>query len=102
MKKYILIFGLFFTSLVSAKEAAPGQPGRYQLIQLGTFRSDQYLLDTQTGKVWRHICAIDGKQQGECDFLYWQSQTVENLTSTTKDILEFINVMKKAPESPKQ
>lgn len=30
--------------------------GRYVFGQIGTFRSDQYLLDTQTGRLWKVSC----------------------------------------------
>ena len=30
--------------------------GRFAFGQVGTFRSDQYLLDTQTGRLWKVSC----------------------------------------------
>ncbi|WP_026852124.1 hypothetical protein [Geothrix fermentans] len=33
---------------------------RYQLIQLGEFRSDQYLLDTHTGRMWQMVKSKEG------------------------------------------
>ena len=34
--------------------------GRYVLGQLSKFRMDQYLLDTQTGRMWQLTCLKDG------------------------------------------
>lgn len=52
---------MFMAGSVSAqaptKQTSPSTPGRFQLVQLGDSRTDQYLLDTQTGRVWHTACA---------------------------------------------
>ena len=44
----------------------------YQLIQLGEFRRDQFLLDKKTGLTWRPVC--DGEfKEGNCTgSMRWQ------------------------------
>ena len=38
----------------------------YQLIQLGDFRRDQFLIDKNTGRVWNKVCSGDVKG-ADCD-----------------------------------
>lgn len=40
--------------------------GRYVLGQIDPARADQYLLDTQTGRVWQLACAEAGETPGSC------------------------------------
>lgn len=35
--------------------------GRFVFGQISSFRSDQYLLDTQTGRIWRPACVVRNK-----------------------------------------
>lgn len=52
MKKILL--SLLFSS------TAVAEPGRFQLVQLGEFARNQYLLDTETGDVWNIVNDKDG------------------------------------------
>lgn len=50
----ILLLGV--AALIAAIRFAIPPTGSFQLLQLGEYRRDQYLLDTQTGKVWVSVC----------------------------------------------
>lgn len=58
MKKFILLvlFCIIYANIPSFANA-PTQVnnGRYVLYQHPTFRGDQYILDTQTGKIWQLV-----------------------------------------------
>lgn len=67
-----LIVVLLIAINCNAKETLPvksnpiqTKDGRFQLIQLGDLRKDQYLIDTHTGLVWMHVCSKAGGI-GEC------------------------------------
>lgn len=69
--------------------------GRYQLVQLGSFRRDQYLLDTQTGKLWTSECWIPGKTPPDCRLNVWNESLVYGLTHSPEQIHEIEQAMKK-------
>ncbi len=51
--------------------------GRFQLVQISEYRRDQYLVDTQTGRVWVQVCS---KSEGEqCVSSVFQEVPVEGL-----------------------
>lgn len=70
----VVVLLLIQSTALFAKESTAG--GRFQLIQLNEMRRDQFLLDTQTGDIWRGVCA-DVKEGGECIGHYWQREDVE-------------------------
>lgn len=78
-----LLIGLIFSPL-HAKGTSP-IGGRFQLIQLGEYRRDQFLIDTETGRIWNSICVVTGspdpkKASSECQgTLAWEEMYVENL-----------------------
>ena len=61
MKKILITTGLILASLSAFAQqniqpavlAAPG--GRFVFGQISSFRSDQYMLDTQTGRLWQVV-----------------------------------------------
>jgi len=62
----LLIAALLVASVAHAQEApkrpALGSPnGRFVLGQIGEYASSQYLLDTQTGRVWEVVNMTDAK-----------------------------------------
>ena len=61
MKKlfFILLFMLFFPIASFADQPIRVNNGRYVMYQHPTFRGDQYILDTQTGKVWQLVKTKD-------------------------------------------
>lgn len=58
--------------------SVPG-PG-FKLLQLGTFRRDQFLVDQATGRMWQEVCM--GKAVGpDCNgTLVWQEVYVDGIT----------------------
>ena len=53
MKKLLLLMGiLLIANCCYAEQATQVNDGRYVIYQHPTFRGDQYLLDTRTGKIW--------------------------------------------------
>src|SRR5690606_18929973 len=60
--------------------------GRFQLVQLGKFRSDQLLLDTSTGKTWRSVCALSSKGSN-CPTV-WAPEPVIDLPTISKPLSE--------------
>lgn len=62
------------------REKASQNVERYKLIQLGSFRRDQFLLDSSTGKMWNPRCTKLAKGGIDCDGdLVWVPATVEGL-----------------------
>lgn len=60
MKKLIFIFGILLMANYSyAEQPTPINEGRYVIYQHPTFRGDQFLLDTKTGKIWQMVKATD-------------------------------------------
>lgn len=69
--------------------------GRFQLIQLGTFRRDQFLLDTQTGKIWGRVCV---KTVGdECAQTVWSLDAVEGITMSSETLMKKLKEAERAP-----
>ena len=62
MKKIIFLIFVLFLSVgsVSASQTVQVNNGRYIIYQNSQFRGDQFLLDTQTGKVWNLVKDKDG------------------------------------------
>lgn len=53
----------------------------FQLIQLGEMARDQFLLDKETGRIWRKVCDGDNKVVGVCDgVLVWEEMYASDLT----------------------
>jgi|GEM_PF-6867276 len=65
------------------------QVGRYTIVQLGTFRRDQYLLDTATGQVWSQYCGT-GAKGPDCDYSYWNKLDIIGLNTTIDDVIKHI------------
>ena len=58
MKTLILILTMI-SSLASAQGGKHTEGGRFQLIQLSDYRRDQYMIDSDTGKVWHLVCVSE-------------------------------------------
>ena len=52
----------------------------FQVVQLGQFRRDQFLLDRRSGRIWTAVCS--GKASGaDCEgMLIWAEMYVDNVT----------------------
>ena len=61
--------------------------GRFQLLQLGTARRDQYLLDSQTGRLWARVCMKSTSlEAGDCAYQAWMVEDVEGITASMAEI----------------
>lgn len=62
--------------------------GRFQLIQLSEFRRDQFLVDTQTGKLWQKVCVIvDGEK---CIGEHFELKAIEGITADRATLRKII------------
>ncbi len=67
MKKLLVIFSiLFIANCCYADQATQVNEGRYVIYQNPTFRGDQFLLDTKTGKIWQMV------KDANNDSVVWQ------------------------------
>ena len=78
MMKKILALALALTfSATALADGIAMSSGRFQLVQLSAMRRDQYLIDTQTGRIWNNVCAeLKGE---ECVQNVWQEMHVSKL-----------------------
>lgn len=81
--KLLILCALLSPIFIQAKEV---KDGRYQLVQLGSARRDQYLLDTATGKVWQRLCLVPVKD--ECEYAPWFQMDIEGVSKKTGEIYE--------------
>ena len=68
MKKFIFLFFVLYAISIqycSANQPIPINNGRYVMYQHPTFRADQYVLDTQTGKIWQLVKTSEGSNVWE-------------------------------------
>lgn len=55
------MFGILLLPICCyAEQPTTINDGRYVMYQHPTFRGDQFLLDTKTGKIWQMVKATDG------------------------------------------
>ena len=73
---FIIIAIFSFQAWSKSKSVVKGEVGRFKIIQLGNLRRDQFLLDTEAGKIWRSVCI--GKGGPDC-VNAWQQETVIGL-----------------------
>lgn len=69
--------------------------GRFQMVQLGTFRRDQFMIDTATGRIWSKTCLVSEKSNTDCSYLGWIQDDVENLSKSRTEIFEKIERIEK-------
>lgn len=58
---------------------------RFELVQLGSMRRDQFLLDKQTGQIWRPTC-MAGAKGADCDYAAWMKQDVQDVNASGDSI----------------
>lgn len=82
MRLLFVVFALLLSE--NAYSQARTTEGRFQLIQLSSARRDQYLLDTQTGRMWSPTCF---NSQGEqCVVMAWVEEKVAGLNTSLDKI----------------
>lgn len=75
--------------------------GRFQLIQLSDARRDQFLLDTESGKLWTSVCALTSENGNDCSISYWSEEKVEGKNTKLSDIVEMVNRTEKIRRAKK-
>ena len=67
MKKTFVWFGIVFLVIVAFLIGKTSQKniGRYQIFMHPTFRADEYLLDTETGRTWQMT------QESKEKYMFW-------------------------------
>ena len=67
MKKYLIYFGIVILAIAAFAFGKSSQKdiGRYQIFMHPTFRADEYLLDTQTGRTWQMT------QESKEKYMFW-------------------------------
>ncbi|MGZ3770049.1 MAG: hypothetical protein ACXVCP_00445 [Bdellovibrio sp.] len=99
--KSLIIAILLMPSLLYAKQANVGtQNGRFQLIQLSEMRRDQFMIDTQTGKIWSKSCAIG--EGADCDMSAWMPDNVVGVNISESEYFKKVREVKKYIEDQKK
>lgn len=93
--KTILILASLYSSL-SFAEAKNTQTntGRFQLIQLSDMRRDQYMIDTQTGKIWSKGCEVS-ENTTSCLYEVWWPQDVVGINATLEQVSKRAAILEK-------
>jgi hypothetical protein len=98
--KLTFFISLLISSLVYAGKSNTGtNSGRFQLIQLSDMRRDQYLLDTQTGKLWTNVCYL--KEGDDCEISAWSPEDIIDINANRKDLKALVDAVKKEKEQNK-
>lgn len=101
--KTLPIFLFLVSSIAFAGKSNTGTSGggRFQIIQLSDMRRDQYLLDTQTGKIWSKTCAISGAVPPDCELEAWMQDNVVGVNISEADFYKRVRDLKKYMEEQK-
>ncbi|MGZ3694126.1 MAG: hypothetical protein ACXWQO_07985 [Bdellovibrionota bacterium] len=96
--KILIIFGLMIACVPAfAKGATTAGVAKFQLIQLGDYHKDQFLLDTDTGKFWKPVCT-KADAAGNCTgTMIWQLQVIEEITMAPKNVNKLIQSDQQQP-----
>lgn len=86
MKTLFAILALSFCLSAHAETHAGSLGGRFQVVQLSEYRRDQFMIDTQTGMIWHHVC--EGNESDNCA---WISDPVEGKTMSLSNIVKRLN-----------
>ena len=57
MRRFLIIAAMLVGSAHSEPGTSLSGNGRYAIGQISSFRSDQYMIDSQTGRLWKINCA---------------------------------------------
>ena len=88
MIKQLILISILFPISAQAQKALNTSTagGRFQVIQLSDFRRDQYLLDTQTGKMWSKNCLVSSGE--DCAYSAWRPEAIEGITHSIKQLAQ--------------
>ena len=98
MKTLLILIISMAAMDASAAEPKGSTGGRFQVIQISEFRRDQYLIDTQTGRLWSRSCA-GPMTEGICNgFNVWEEEIVEGINWTRQEVKKAIERANQAEE----
>lgn len=91
---------------VENQRASVKEDHEYQLVQLGEFRRDQFLIDKKTGRTWVNFCAGEAKGP-DCDGdVFWEERLAVGLNGYTREnfvsYLHYLSDLKKKNKSAPQ
>ncbi len=91
--KALLLFILCGSAYAESPRNTKSEAGKFQLIQLSESRFDQYLLDSQTGRMWQSSCEVtgDGSGPASCKYLVWLPVDLLGINATEGQILKKID-----------
>jgi hypothetical protein len=102
MKMSLIILALvLFVSCEKLKQNSDAQVAvkpklKFELVQLGSMRRDQFLLDKETGQLWRITCIAGAGQGGDCKYSAWMKEDVEGINTTSENINSFGDQVEKS------
>lgn len=81
MKKFLIYFGIVILIIAAFSFGKSSQKdmGRYQIFMHPTFRADEYLLDTQTGRTWQMT------QESKEKYMFWHEIPRDELPLLSED-----------------
>ncbi len=89
MKYIILTIALVFSGCIQKESSQPSQHDEhnFELIQLGSMRRDQYLLDKKTGQIWAKTCMYSKPSPNsiDCEFTAWMKEDIQDMNGATAD-----------------
>lgn len=71
--------------LVAPPSALSASGGRYVFGQISPLRRDQFMLDTQSGRLWRIVCASSSTSGGKADCAEYGLEPISYLPSRSQD-----------------
>ncbi len=80
MKKVFVLFGILILLIATFLIGKTSQKdiGRYQIFMHPTFRADEYLLDTKTGRTWQMT------QESKEKYMFWHEIPRDELPLMTE------------------
>lgn len=69
-----------------SKKLGKSEWGRFQIMQLNDAVRSQYMIDTQTGKIWNRQCG--SSKNGECTYFVWSAEDVEGITISKEKVIQ--------------
>ena len=91
MRLYLALSILILTSGCLSNQSPIGpieSPDRFQILQLGSFRRDAYMIDKKTGQLWQRTCFVGGKTDSDCEYSVWLKTDVEDVNKSRSQMID--------------
>ncbi len=83
-------------SFAQKKQNVGSTGGRFQIVQISDFRRDQFLIDTNTGRLWTQTCAKPSKPTpAECGLYVWQEEMIDDISVPKKEFFKYLDSLTK-------